>query len=90
MEMSKPDPRQGRRGRRKPIVLAVRLTMSLIIGLACSGAAVAQEFYAALALAALERTRISITYDGSYFKIAYPDGDIPSHLGVCTDVVIRS
>jgi len=75
---------------RKPIGLAVRLTMSIIIGMACSGAAVAQEFYTTLARAALERTRISITYDGSYFKIAYPDGDIPSHLGVCTDVVIRS
>ena len=40
--------------------------------------------------AALERTTESITYDGSYFSIAYPNGDVPSHIGVCTDVVIRS
>jgi len=86
-EMSNPDLRQGGIGMRKPIVLAILL---IIISFACSGAAVAQGFYTTLAHAALERTRHSVTYDGSYFKIAYPDGDVPSHLGVCTDVVIRS
>lgn len=40
--------------------------------------------------AAKSRTRYSITYDGSYFSIPYPNGDVPKHLGVCTDVVIRS
>lgn len=74
----------------KPILPVMRLTMSIIICMACSGAVVAQEFYMTLALAALERTRQHVTYDGSYFKIAYPNGDVPSHLGVCTDVVIRS
>ncbi|EOB4260385.1 DUF1287 domain-containing protein, partial [Vibrio vulnificus] len=29
-------------------------------------------------------------YDGSYIKIAYPNGDVPPSLGVCTDVIIRS
>ena len=75
---------------RKPIISTMRLTVSIIIGIAFGGAAVAQEFYTTLARAALERTRHSVTYDGSYFKIVYPDGDVPSHLGVCTDVVIRS
>ena len=28
--------------------------------------------------------------DGRYFDIDYPNGDIPSNLGVCTDVVIRT
>ncbi|MCI0505623.1 MAG: DUF1287 domain-containing protein [Gammaproteobacteria bacterium] len=40
--------------------------------------------------AAKDRTRHRITYDGSYFTIPYPNGDIPKHLGVCTDVLIRS
>lgn len=40
--------------------------------------------------AAIDRTNQSITYDPSYMKITYPNGDIPSHLGVCTDVIIRS
>ncbi len=44
----------------------------------------------ALAAAALERTAHRVTYDGSYRSIAYPWGDVPDSLGVCTDVVIRS
>lgn len=40
--------------------------------------------------AALSQTTKNVRYDGSYFKIPYPNGDIPSHLGVCTDVIIRA
>jgi uncharacterized protein YijF (DUF1287 family) len=40
--------------------------------------------------AALTRLLENITYDGRYFSIPYPDGDVPVHLGVCTDVVIRA
>ncbi|VAW75336.1 Uncharacterized protein YijF [hydrothermal vent metagenome] len=40
--------------------------------------------------AAKERTTHDVTYDGSYFSIPYPGGDVPSNIGVCTDVVIRS
>lgn len=43
-----------------------------------------------LSEAAIQRTQSDITYDGQYFKLKYPGGDIPSHLGVCTDVLIRS
>ncbi|MCG8485974.1 MAG: DUF1287 domain-containing protein [Chromatiales bacterium] len=50
----------------------------------------ADAFQAALVSAALERTRHSVRYDGSYYSIAYPGGDVPSDIGVCTDVVIRS
>ncbi len=31
-----------------------------------------------------------VTYDGSYRQIDYPNGDVPAHVGVCTDVIIRS
>src|SRR5262249_54599792 len=40
--------------------------------------------------AALEQTKEQVTYDGSYRKIPYPNGDVPRDRGVCTDVVIRA
>lgn len=40
--------------------------------------------------AAIERTTHQVTYDGRYLGIAYPGGDVPDNIGVCTDVVIRS
>lgn len=43
-----------------------------------------------LEAAALARTQHTITYDGRYFDIPYPNGDVPAHIGVCTDVIIRS
>ncbi len=39
---------------------------------------------------ALELTTQKVTYDPSYFSIDYPNGDIPSDKGVCTDVIIRA
>lgn len=49
-----------------------------------------KNFPKQLSQIALKRTHINITYDGSYYAIAYPNGDIPSDIGVCTDVIIRS
>lgn len=43
-----------------------------------------------LAMQAELRLQSDVTYDGSYRKIAYPMGDVPEDIGVCTDVVIRS
>ncbi len=43
-----------------------------------------------LSNAALERTRHRVRYDGRYIPIAYPNGDVPASIGVCTDTVIRS
>ncbi|MCK5648225.1 MAG: DUF1287 domain-containing protein [Gammaproteobacteria bacterium] len=48
------------------------------------------ELIDALVEAAVERTKQQVSYDGSYFSIAYPNGDVPPNLGVCTDVIIRS
>lgn len=47
-------------------------------------------FGARLSEAALERTNHTVTYDGSYRAIEYPNGDVPNNVGVCTDVVIRA
>ena len=43
-----------------------------------------------LAEAAFARTSAEVVYDGRYQRIDYPNGDVPAHLGVCTDVVIRA
>ena len=43
-----------------------------------------------LVAAAVAQTRSSVTYDGSYRRIAYPGGDVPPTIGVCTDVIVRA
>ncbi len=48
------------------------------------------HFSRKLSNAALQRLQSRVRYDGKYVKIAYPWGDVPSNIGVCTDVVIRS
>lgn len=40
-----------------------------------------------VALGIIDKT---ITYDPTYFILIYPNGDVPSDKGVCTDVVIRA
>jgi uncharacterized protein YijF (DUF1287 family) len=40
--------------------------------------------------AALAQTKDAVTYNGAYFKITYPMGDVPAQYGVCTDVIIRA
>ncbi|MDE1464322.1 DUF1287 domain-containing protein [Spartinivicinus poritis] len=62
----------------------------LLLLLLFSVNAIADDFYQSLASAAEERTQHDITYDGSYYVIDYPNGDVPENIGVCTDVVIRS
>ena len=70
--------------------------LCLILTLAGARSAAAQEIApatassTALVAAALARTEAKIRYDGRYFAIAYPGGDVPADIGVCTDVVIRS
>lgn len=49
-----------------------------------------KTFSERLSQAAISIIDPSIDYDPSYFKIDYPDGDVPKDKGVCTDVVIRS
>jgi len=50
----------------------------------------AESFENQLVNAAIARTLHNIRYDGSYFTIAYPNGDVPNDIGVCTDVIIRA
>ena len=48
------------------------------------------DFFDRLADSALVLTNQRVKYDPAYFQIGYPNGDIPSDKGVCTDVVIRA
>ncbi|MBK1831148.1 DUF1287 domain-containing protein [Verrucomicrobiaceae bacterium R5-34] len=65
-------------------------TDELIVEETVAWLAKADGFGHLLASAALERTNEKITYDPAYYKISYPNGDVPEDRGVCTDVVIRS
>lgn len=49
-----------------------------------------QTFSENLSSSALELTEQEVSYDPSYFSIDYPNGDVPSDKGVCTDVLIRA
>lgn len=48
------------------------------------------DFQQKLSTAALSLTSQSVVYDPVYFKIPYPNGDVPAGKGVCTDVIIRA
>lgn len=49
-----------------------------------------KTFLTKLADGALAQTKQDVTYDGTYYQIKYPGGDVPDSIGVCTDVVIRA
>ena len=57
---------------------------------ALSAQAQSPSFSDRLVAAAVSQTAARVTYDGSYRRIAYPGGDVPPSVGVCTDVVIRA
>ncbi|HHI91953.1 MAG TPA: DUF1287 domain-containing protein [Gammaproteobacteria bacterium] len=66
----------------KMIVLAIFVLFSQ--------SSISGSFENRLVDAAIERTKHNVRYDGAYFSIPYPNGDVPSDIGVCTDVIIRS
>jgi uncharacterized protein YijF (DUF1287 family) len=67
-----------------------KITFSFVIILSsflCFGQ---NNFQKQLADSAYTLTNNKVTYDPTYFTIPYPNGDVPSNKGVCTDVVIRA
>lgn len=54
--------------------------------------AINSQFYPfqKLSDAAMTLTKDRVVYDPVYRKIGYPNGDVPSDKGVCTDVIIRA
>ena len=67
----------------------------IVFSVLISGCFAATSFAQAITAQKLSDAGISLTkdrvvYDPAYFKIAYPNGDVPADRGVCTDVVIRA
>lgn len=68
-----------------------RRVLSVLLAAALSVPARAEPAFAkAVEAAAESQTKERVVYDGRYFKLSYPGGDVPAGLGVCTDVVIRA
>ena len=68
---------------RKFITIAILLLSA--VPLLCQS-----PFFDRLADSAFVLTKQRVKYDPSYFRISYPNGDVPSDKGVCTDVIIRA
>jgi uncharacterized protein YijF (DUF1287 family) len=70
------------------------LALVLVLAAAPAGRGQGQSlpkgFAEKLVDAAKVQTSEKVTYDGSYRKIRYPNGDVPDNIGVCTDVLIRA
>lgn len=45
---------------------------------------------ARLIASAREQVGVTTSYDSAYRNMAYPNGDVPLHTGVCTDVLVRA
>ncbi len=67
---------------------SIILYLLILVG-SCSNAQ-QPTFTSKLSNAAISLTKNAVVYDPTYFKIAYPMGDVPLGKGVCTDVVIRA
>ena len=67
---------------------SIILYLLILVG-SCSNAQ-QPTFTSKLSNAAISLTKNAVVYDPTYFKIAYPMGDVPAGKGVCTDVVIRA
>ncbi len=76
--------------------MRLRLTMKkiivsiILIFSALCPAPAQTSFYQKLADGALDLTHQKVQYDPAYFRIPYPNGDVPTDKGVCTDVIIRA
>jgi uncharacterized protein YijF (DUF1287 family) len=53
-------------------------------------ASAARDDLLALVRAARGQVGVTLRYDPAYTRLAYPNGDVPTERGVCTDVVIRA
>lgn len=65
-------------------------TYYALVMLLISSITLADTFPEKLVAAAMARTQVTVRYDGKYQAIAYPGGDVPTNIGVCSDLVIRA
>ena len=74
----------------RPAQAVAALAIAATAGAQPRSAAPRSAFVTGLIRAAVAQTTAHVTYDGSYRRIAYPGGDVPPHIGVCTDLVVRA
>lgn len=70
-----------------------RTVLVLLLAAALAGAALADRAPrtgSLLARAASRQVGVTMLYDPSYVRLAYPNGDVPVERGVCADVVVRA
>jgi uncharacterized protein YijF (DUF1287 family) len=67
-----------------------RLTPVLGLVLVLATGSRAEMDPARLVSAARAQVGVTVSYDSSYRRLAYPGGDVPVETGVCTDVVVRA
>lgn len=67
-----------------------KLLFAILIVFTLSSVFSQKTFYEKLADSTLTLTKQKVKYDPTYFKLKYPNGDVPADRGVCTDVVIRA
>lgn len=72
------------------IQFTTRLCLSGALALSCTCVCAQTDFYSRLSDAACELINKQVVYDPAYLQIGYPNGDVPSDRGVCTDVIIRA
>lgn len=69
----------------------IKSILNLILFLSSISVSFGQsDFFNRLADSTLTLTTQKVSYDPKYFELTYPNGDVPSNKGVCTDVVIRA
>ena len=68
----------------------IKLVLPLFLGLSLTLFAQQKFNPEKISDSALALTNKQVIYDGSYYSIPYPNGDVPEGIGVCTDVVIRT
>ena len=65
--------------------------LPIIVLLAGSGSVVADAGAGeVVAAAALDQVGVTTSYDPSYRRLEFPNGDVPIATGVCADVVVRA
>lgn len=68
----------------------ILLIIMMGVGLMTHSQSEKREYINNVMSSAVWQTTQDVTYDGSYRVIQYPMGDVPPHIGVCTDVIIRA
>lgn len=64
-----------------------------VLALFCAATPIARAeggLVARLLEGAEKQVGVTVVYDGSYRRLAYPGGDVPLERGVCTDVLVRA